>query len=274
MGTCADFQTCKSRAYSNVEEVDVPPWSTQFGQPGYEVVDKRERKTTRYEWWTSERVKDCGAIDLQGAQPFQAEVEYSDTDIEQLKLILENHSIQTTGFGKGQAKTMQNFLQELRCGESRLLLDASRHKSMVRVVDLVVLRLYHGASSSRKFCIKVGEHNSATNKKSDLHHLPGMKKRPHENVATVARRILNERLNMADVAVAFDFSGKVAYEDEEESPSYPGVRTVYRKTIVAGEVQLNGGDGWRLRLNSGDAFLVKDDKAVTRSYRWLKEDEA
>merc|ERR1711865_66573 len=51
-----------------------------------------------------------------------------------------------------------------------------------------------------------------------------------------AYRIVKDLLNMENAEVVFSFETREIFEDVEESRSFPGVRTVYRKEIVEGMV--------------------------------------
>merc|ERR550532_1765385 len=55
--------------------------------------------------------------------------------------MLQEHNIDTKMFGKGKAKTLTGLAGEVRSGAARLMLDATEHKKLVRVVDVVVLRI-------------------------------------------------------------------------------------------------------------------------------------
>jgi len=109
-------------------------------------------------------------------------------------------------------------------------------KKLVRVVDIVLLRLCFGRDKNKVYLVESGETYRDGRGRSDLNRLPGTKKEPFENTKRTAQRILIETLNMIDCKVSFDFAKREVYEDEDISPSFPGVRTVYRKEIVVGEV--------------------------------------
>ncbi|CAE8714617.1 unnamed protein product, partial [Polarella glacialis] len=104
----------------------------------------------------------------------------------------------------------------------------------VRVVDVVVLKLRPaGAATSEapRLLIEMEEKFPDGRTRPTL-RLPGTKREPHENARQTAERILSEMLNIKPEMVTFDFSNVVRQEEEIDSPSFPGVRTVYRKELV------------------------------------------
>lgn len=62
----------------------------------------------------------------------------------------------------------------------------------------------------------------------------GTKMRPNENVKATTLRIVEQILEKSKVS--FKYADREVLEEKEESPSYPGVVTVYRKHIVEGNV--------------------------------------
>ncbi|CAE7649227.1 amt1, partial [Symbiodinium sp. KB8] len=72
-------------------------------------------------------------------------------------------------------------------------------------------------------------------KTSNQARIPGAKRRPDENQFLCARRILKRQLEIDENAVRI--SQEVGYiEEDRSSRSYPGLKTVYRKRIIKGEV--------------------------------------
>jgi len=189
-----------------------------------------------------------------------------------IRQMLEGHGIQTGSFGQGQAKKFTEFVQEVQAGQSLLMLDATKHKNVVRVVDVVLLRIAHGAGANRKYMVKTAEKYPDGRMRSDINQLSGTKKLPHENCMQTAMRILQERLKMGDAQVKFNATHKECFEDDEESPSYPGVRTVYRKEIIEGVVTTTDTAVLeRLGLTGKGQFSAEDSKQYTRYFAWMTE---
>merc|ERR1719428_2052580 len=99
------------------------------------------------------------------------------------------------------------------------MLDAAAHKRLVRVVDVVLLRLKVGDS----FWIEVSEVYADGRSRSGLNRLPGTKKEPHENTKKTAERIMKDMIGIDASDAKIDYQARENFEEEEESISYPGV---------------------------------------------------
>lgn len=60
---------------------------------------------------------------------------------EAIAKLLTDHNVSLNGFGRGRARSFEEFADEVRSGKLRLQLDASRHKHIVCVEDVVCVRL-------------------------------------------------------------------------------------------------------------------------------------
>lgn len=90
------------------------------------------------------------------------------------------------------------------------------------------------------------------------------------------RRLVDERLPALSGHIKFSLHVRERFQQDEDSPSYPGVRTIYRKTIY--EVTVDGVDSALLKtlgLADGEVggFEHKDHKGYTRAYSWLTAKE-
>jgi hypothetical protein len=90
-----------------------------------------------------------------------------------------------------------------------------------------------------------------------------MKKEPHENTRQVAERLLKERLHMFDCEVRLQLDQNEVFEDEEESPSYPGVRTVYTKEVVSAQLCAD--------FPVTESWQCEDGRGTTRFFTWATE---
>eukprot|EP00405_Crypthecodinium_cohnii_P035617 CAMPEP_0206532686 /NCGR_PEP_ID=MMETSP0325_2-20121206/4534_1 /ASSEMBLY_ACC=CAM_ASM_000347 /TAXON_ID=2866 /ORGANISM="Crypthecodinium cohnii, Strain Seligo" /LENGTH=345 /DNA_ID=CAMNT_0054029219 /DNA_START=42 /DNA_END=1077 /DNA_ORIENTATION=- len=111
-------------------------------------------------------------------------------------------------------------------------------------------------------------------RKRETVRLPGTKKEPHENAKTTAERILQDMLDVPLSAVTFDLSCTTRFE-EETDPSYPGVRTVYRKEIV--EAMVKVGDAvisQKVGLPGFTTWSCKGKDGNTKTFQWFTEDDA
>jgi hypothetical protein len=173
------------------------------------------------------------------------------------------------------------------------MLDATDYKKLVRVVDVVLLRLC-AQGAPGKILIETQELWTDGRGRS-IARLPGSKKEPHENSRETARRVLSEMLNTSEVTVVFDFEDSEIFEEENDSPSYPTVRTVYRKEIVTGMVMTTpqplaskklGGNIVlqsdaecknalaKIGLPTGSDWNAEDSKKNIKFFAWMRESQA
>merc|ERR1711865_518879 len=101
--------------------------------------------------------------------------------------------------------------------------------SLIRIVDVVVIKLIHSVTGS---ILVQTEQTFPNGEKIQLKRLPGAKRRPDENQFLTARRILKRQLKVEENHVTLDASGVQVAEEEKESLAYPGLRTVYRKRVI------------------------------------------
>eukprot|EP00929_Paragymnodinium_shiwhaense_P084242 TRINITY_DN45025_c0_g1_i1.p1 TRINITY_DN45025_c0_g1~~TRINITY_DN45025_c0_g1_i1.p1 ORF type:complete len:862 (+),score=212.26 TRINITY_DN45025_c0_g1_i1:119-2704(+) len=192
------------------------------------------------------------------------------TSMESLDMVgqmLGEHGIDVSAFGRGAAKTLQEFSAELESGASRLMLDAREHKKLVRVVDVVLLRLCFEIGTETCYLVESHEKYKDGRIKA-LNKLPGTKKEPHESAKQVAMRLLQKRLRLHDCEVDLTLDTNEVFEDEEESPSYPGVLTVYCKEVVTGT--LKGGKGLHFTERT---WFSEDAAGGTRWFSWSSSEE-
>jgi len=151
-------------------------------------------------------------------------------DEEGLIAMLEENKIDIGKFGDDGAKTVYEFAQEIARGESHLQVDES---GLVRVVDVVLLKIEDEASG--KVLLETGRANERTGAKKTKEQLPGAKSRPNENIYSTAKRISNCLLNIRDELLTF--GSHTLIEEDHNSPSYPGIRTTYRKHIISAVIE-------------------------------------
>jgi serine/threonine protein kinase len=233
--------------------------------PRFDVSDRRTGKSLRYEWWNDAKMKEFKVLDL------DATVAYSDecgkVDEKTVGKMLRDHNIDTEKFGTGEAKTLSQFAQEVHHGSATLMLDATSHKKLVRVVDVVLLKI----SCDGKTLVESEEKFADGRTRGELNRLPGTKKEPHENTKKTAERIMKDQLGFVPTEVNFDFGDKEVFEEEEESRSYPGVMTVYRKEIVKGDLSSSdSGTKEKFAATGGNnTFSHTDSTRNTKGYRWF-----
>jgi hypothetical protein len=223
------------------------------------------------EWWTPQQAEESGILGLEGGKGTPAGPEVSGGSFEAIKALLSDHQIDTSKFGQGNARSLEDFVNEVQTGSVRLMLDAAEHKSLVRVLDLVLLRLCFGDGSNRKFLIRQKESASGQVRDGRL-QLPGTKRAAYENSLETAQRVLKERLQLTSADMNFNIQGMETFEEEEVSASYPGVRTVYRKSIVEAIVSPTA-DVNKIGIAGGKGIQSVDSKQISREYQWMTESE-
>ncbi|CAE8637185.1 unnamed protein product, partial [Polarella glacialis] len=228
-----------------------------------------------YEFWTADQVNSSKIAELESTAPAAPQEEQ--TDVELFKKTMIEHNIDPSLFGVGKAKPIEQLALEVQTGASRLMLDATEHKKLVRVVDVVVLKLRPAgaaASEAPRLLIEMEEKFPDGRTRPTL-RLPGTKREPHENARQTAERILSEMLNIKPEMVTFDFSNVVRQEEEIDSPSFPGVRTVYRKELV--ECIVSTTDPallLQVGITNNKGFQAADSSGNTKMFEWMTEREA
>jgi hypothetical protein len=243
-------------------------------QQRFKVEHKRRQTTQWYEWWPATRLKKEKIVDFNTGRLAQASDD-GKVDVATVELMLKDHGINSSKFGVGSAKTMREFCEEVSVGAAVLMLDAAQHKTLVRVVDVVLLRVGCGEDpKSRRYLTEIGETYADGRSQKGLKRLVGAKKEPHENTKQTAERILVDVLDMRknDFELTFDEHLEEVFEEQEESPSYPGVRTVYRKHVVACEVKAKTTSAsQRVGLKGSGQYSHKNHNNITQTFEWLSE---
>merc|ERR1712070_663834 len=129
--------------------------------------------------------------------------------------------------------TLKEFSMELMKGESSLMQDKG---SVIRIVDIVLVKVVN--ASTRSVLVQT-DLTYPDGHKVVHNRLPGTKRRPDENQYLTAWRVLRRQLKMHENYVNLDNSNVQIVEEEQDSHSYPGLRTVYRKRIITAELIKN-----------------------------------
>jgi len=236
----------------------------------FSIVDRQAKNSTlKYEWWSQPKVAEEGILNMEGAKSV-SESATSDTS-NVLDTQLRDHGIATDKFGVGKAKTLQQLSAEVQSGAAVLMLDASAHKKLVRVVDVVLLRIC-APGNKTKCLVETGE-KFADGRERSIVRLPGTKKEPHMNSKQTAELIVNEMINLGGAKVTFDFTKKEVFEEQEESPSYPGVQTVYRKEIIEGDLQAEASNHIGLKVKGAKDWFHEDKTKNTKYFAWMTDKE-
>jgi hypothetical protein len=225
----------------------------------FTITDKGQDEKTQFEWWPAAKVKDQKLINEAELRPETQEDQEKavERNTPGIMMMLKEH-IDTSKFGQGDARSIEALVQECQVGQSQLMLDATAHKRVVRVVDIVLLRIKAG----NKYLLQISEKYSDGRERKDVHQIPGTKKLPHENAMQTAMRVLETRLQMPQKGfkVGLNPRSLESYEEEEDSPHFPGLKTVYRKEIIEGTVT----------TGSPNAF-DSNDCGNTYGWDWFEE---
>jgi len=223
-----------------------------------------------YEWWDARKVHSHGLLDMLSKASLAPSLSIHDAhDMSMLSKMLEEHGINLSRFGSGKSKTLATLASEIRSGEARLMLDAAEHKKLVRVVEIVVVRL----RCSDKFLVETAVDSTERGKYTTM-WLPAKIRPPRENVKVCAERVL-ESLGLTTAMVQLDLDRRETREEEVESPSYPGLQTSYRKVIVGGQIDMASlGEEQRARIGlPGFSGWTAKDSEGSRFHEWMTEED-
>lgn len=256
---------------SSLDSANATP-ATILQNPTFQVIDRLTDKIRTFEWKSITWIQSRGLLNLggrsgEGRYKESNSVRYSSATA--VGLMLEAHGIDTSAFGKGSAKSLERFAEELECGASQIMMDAAKHKALVRVVEVVLMRLSCGEGPDLRYLIVASDEQLDGRVRPSLNRLPGTKKRPHENLRNAVERIVHELPKIDGDDVVFSFDGIEEFEEDEESPSYPGVRTVYRKQVVPGVFCLDRTRG----VAPGPSEMAHSSSRSTKFFSWLTVDE-
>jgi len=195
-----------------------------------------------------------------------------------VKTLLTKYKIDVSLYGQGAAKSLAKLAEDIKSGACRFMLDTTCRGKLVRVVDVVLLRVRYSNSGAKdkkgsgKILVQRKEKTSDGQEFESL-GLPGTKLRPSEDKKEAVWRIMNTIIRMQDCDVEFNHGEGEIVQETEESKSYPGLQTIYRKHIVEGLVREGKGDILRkFGLPQGEDFTSVGDKQETRFWSWWTDE--
>jgi serine/threonine protein kinase len=238
----------------------------------FTLKDKAGNKMV-YEWWDKIKAKRSGINEIDESGPSGTTTQGGKgTDLDTFKTMLQEHKIDVSGFGTGKAKTLPQLAHEVESGAARLMLDAAEHKKLVRVCDLVVL-IIRSPDDLQRVLIETNE-QFPDGRKRETNRLPGTKKEPHENTRQTAHRILQDMMRIDPKHVNIDLQKILRVEEEIESPSYPGVTSVYRKEIVECVVNMPADALKKVGMPGFNTWEATDSDKNTKFFSWMTTKEA
>jgi serine/threonine protein kinase len=241
------------------------------------IMLEKDGLQNKYEWWPASKVAEKKLLDQGSAKPVSETTGMGQdaSDLQVYSKLLEEHNIDISKFGTGEAKTLELFVGELSSGNARLLLDATEHKKLVRTVNIVLLRI----RSPGGLLLVETEEMYSDGRHRETFRLPGAKKEPHENMRQTAERIAQDTIGAGLKVLECELLDAERYEEEMDSPSFPGVRTVYRKEIVFCTVTSTDSAvlqkmGLANPIPESFTTTSKDVQAITKTFNWMDEDNA
>lgn len=263
----------------NLNDKDAAKANNMGGEGEFSVEGLRVGEDIKFKWFDAkEAEKQVAVVGIQAAKHKQFQWTTA-----ALKTQLERNGIDTAKWGTAMndeghnSKTLKELCQELKEGVCSLMHDCTAEiseKKLVRVVDVVLLRIKIGKEGDH--ILVESKEKYADGREHETWRLPGAKQRPNENVKGTAERIVSTLLHIEKGKISFNFQDKELVEEKEDSPSYPGVTTVYRKHIVEGNVLIPfleksalAAIGWP-NLSS---FSTAGKKKEIRTWTWMTNEE-
>lgn len=236
-GSYPGIETVYRKSFFNATVAPkAPPGElTKLGLPAEGQFSTRmdDGGTTGWDWWTPDKCKQNGVslefekvvlAEMEGFTPLVAEGAWTE---EKLAAALQRHGIDTKLFGSGTARSLTEFVTETNSGETRLY---SKGKELRRYLDILIVKIQNQMGA---YLIETG-HSFGQGQKRQRNAFPATKVRPFEDKVWAVRRLLRE----VDIPFA---SSKIMFGprrvEASESPSYPGVTTVYLKQVVQVDLQ-------------------------------------
>jgi hypothetical protein len=211
------------------------------------TTNMQDGTVSTWQWYTPDDIK---KNDVNASAPIKVLSEFENfTPLkevswteETIKKQLKTHNIDMAKFGCGKARSIKDLAQETGTGETRLY---SNGKEMRRYLDILVVKI----KNNDAYLVETG-HSFGSGQSKEKLQFPATKVRPFEDKVWAVRRLLGE----VDIPYA---SSKIMFGprriETQESPSYPGITTVYLKQVV--EVTLSEIDV--MNLNGDDMGVAK-----------------
>jgi serine/threonine protein kinase len=262
------------------------------GDTNGDVVSKdkqRQGEAKMYSWWSEERCKEKNVPDIMTSCSESGELDADDpareqagdialtepSNVKELKEQLTQFKVDTSKFGVGKAKSLEQLQHELESLECRMLL---RGKQVIRVVDLLVLRV---RTQSQKMLIEESQ-NFKDGRSRAVERLPAVMRQAGGSGADTARseisRLLMNELgtttDVINVQIKLDDPTQEQSSYKQTSDSYPGLETVYRKTFFDGVVNPKASSASLAKLGLMDEkpFTTQQDDLTTNWQWWAKAD--
>jgi len=179
--------------------------------------------------------------------------------VEQLRGVLESHGVDTEDWGETGAQPVSDLLEEIQQGECRI----QDHPFCRRVRVTEVLIRQHGT-----VLIETEQHTrDGARFERDL--LPAEKMKNEESCTDAAWRCLVEELELEDEDIDGLKYMLTRETDFIESPSYPGLWSIYHIHRVKADVSPLPEDGFWTSERGHD----EHDRVAWHRWEWVDPDE-
>lgn len=245
----------------------VVPSQSNADKQRFSVQDERTKRSTIYEWQSTDLVREVSSNHLSLQELKKPNEQFLQAT--NLAKVFEDHNIPVDSFGRGEGKSFNAYLQELREGRSMLLIDATQYKSLVRVVPVTLLHIELVMENQSFVLVEILPSGS-------FQHA-GIRPQPHETSAQACLRLKQALWPLRDLELEMDFNSIARVEVEAKSPSYPNLRTIYKKCCVPAKIPETSPEILaRLGVGTkvGPAFTVEGLEEYPVSYKWLSGEEA
>jgi len=215
--------------------------------------NQRPGESRAYEWWSEERCSSKQVPDYRtrcsrlatATSDSSIRMESGDTvvgepaNIEWMENLFREKKVDTSSWGKGQAKTMSHLKDELQLHECSLLL---RGDKLIRMVDLIVVRIQ---SKDGKTLVESSQ-TFSDGRARQVQRFPAVmcraKGKGRESAKAEIVRLLQNELKSTPDILKVDFEGELLSElitERAGSQSYPGLDSIYRKFFFTAQVNEN-----------------------------------
>jgi hypothetical protein len=184
----------------------------------------------------------------------QTTLELKPQTIEELSAVLRENGIPVEQWGIGKAKTLTHLLGEVEEGESKLI--ATPNTGITRHISAVDVDVFFIKNDEEIYRLKEDRQEFADGRvrKRELEASLLEKMKPDEYTLEAATRALREEIGVANAPL------EPTHQKREvlESPSYPGLSTVYEVSFYAAYISVEDFDpkGYREIQDDKTSYFV------------------
>lgn len=174
-----------------------------------------------------------------------------------LEIVLRAFEIPIETWGKGNAKTVDDLLKELRLGESYLRIGPG----LARVTRLVRIQIKDDTTGR---CLMEVSQTLPNGQTRTRHCLPGGKVRGDEDPEKAMFRELHEELRLCKEEL-ISHSKVESHFEEQVSPSFPGLPSILEVHLFSLKI---ASEHWLL---DEDQCFIKEEDGTSHVFRWVAQ---